>query len=304
MPFHLTWWDALTVPPPPRVATPTERERVRKARFISRLVLAILLFASANLLLLLAVHDLASVTVTSGAILLLLAALAFNRRGKIGVAGGLCVACVIFADTAPILLAHTLDVSLLPTLYFLSLAIVMAGALMTPAASFVVAVLTSIVIAGCIYLVPHTVALQSFTQGNVTSVLLPPIILQALTALVTFFVVRDLNTAIERADRAEEIVALKNEVIALTRTQAQGRQQLEEGIRQLAEVHAQVANGNLSARVSLASGNVLYAVAVPLNTLLSRTQRYKQERDALAQDVRVLQVRLDSTPPSHTSLLL
>ena len=304
MHLRFQWWETLTVPPQPRVATPTERERVRKARFISRLILAILVFASANVLLLLTVHDFSSVQVTVGAILLLLAALVFNRRGDVALAAGLCVTCVIFADTSPILLAHTLDVSLLPTLYFLSLAIVMAGALITPVAAFVVAAITSSVIAGCIYLLPHTVALHAFTQGNVSSVLLPPLILQMLTALVTFFVVRDLNTAIERADRAEEIVALKNEVITLTRTHAQGKQQLEEGIRQLAEVHAQVANGNLSARVSLTSGNVLYAVAVPLNTLLSRAQGWKQERDDVTRQLRILQVRLDQIPPSHRSLLL
>jgi hypothetical protein len=93
----------------------------------------------------------------------------------------------------------------------------------------------------------------------------------------------NLLDTIRRADRAEEIVALQEEMSAYEQSRLDQQARLEEGIRKIAEVHARIANGDLQARVSLTEGDVLWSVAVPLNNLLNRLQGSLQTRDALTQ---------------------
>lgn len=57
----------------------------------------------------------------------------------------------------------------------------------------------------------------------------------------------------------------------------------------IAQVHARIANGDLSARVPLNSDNVLWQVAVPLNNLLNRLQTTKEKADQFDRMNHVLQ---------------
>ena len=49
----------------------------------------------------------------------------------------------------------------------------------------------------------------------------------------------------------------------------------------IAQVHSEVARGNLNARVPLSKENVLWQIAVPLNNLLNRLQQWKNAADQM-----------------------
>ncbi|EFH84230.1 hypothetical protein [Ktedonobacter racemifer] len=98
---------------------------------------------------------------------------------------------------------------------------------------------------------------------------------------VTYVIMRNLINTIHRADRAEEIVSLQQELALHVRTQVQQKQQLEEGFQKIAETHARISNGDLSVRVNLSEGHALWNVAGSLNNLLNRMQRMKSDADML-----------------------
>jgi methyl-accepting chemotaxis protein len=65
--------------------------------------------------------------------------------------------------------------------------------------------------------------------------------------------------------------------------EAQQKRELEASIQQIVQVHAQVANGDFSARVPLGQRDTLWEVAGALNNLLARLQRFRQDSLTLQQ---------------------
>jgi hypothetical protein len=80
---------------------------------------------------------------------------------------------------------------------------------------------------------------------------------------------RSVDTAISRADRAEEFAEYE-------RRELESKRQIEVAAQHLLEVHTRVANGDFNSRVALDRGNVLWSVGQSLNTLLQRLQRQGQ----------------------------
>ncbi len=66
------------------------------------------------------------------------------------------------------------------------------------------------------------------------------------------------------------------EIIALERSNAEQKYQLEAGIQLILQTHVQTANGNFSARAPLTEDHVLWQIAYSLNNLLARLQRLSQ----------------------------
>ncbi|HZC77676.1 MAG TPA: hypothetical protein VE258_07995, partial [Ktedonobacterales bacterium] len=77
------------------------------------------------------------------------------------------------------------------------------------------------------------------------------------------------ESAIRRADRAEDLAALEHAV-------SEQRRQLEVGAQQLLETHVRVANGDYGARAPVVQDNILWQVAASLNNLLARLQKSAQ----------------------------
>ena len=147
---------------------------------------------------------------------------------------------------------------------------------------FVAAVNCSCIVLTFVML-PHTQQLHALLGNNgMYSLMVPPIILQIVVAVIIYVIMQNLLKTIRRADRAEEIAELQKEIATYERTRAQEKQQLEESIQKIAQIHTQIANGNLDARVSLSESNVLWNIAIPLNNLLSRVQRLKYDADQYA----------------------
>ena len=60
------------------------------------------------------------------------------------------------------------------------------------------------------------------------------------------------------------------------RRDAEQKQELEAGIRELLAVHTEVANGNFRARSTASRGSMLWLISTSLNNLIGRMQVYAQ----------------------------
>jgi hypothetical protein len=126
-----------------------------------------------------------------------------------------------------------------------------------------------------------------------------PIAIQIITAFVSYLWISNAIQGMRRADNAEEMNNLAQELLIQQRSKVQEKQKLEESIQQIIEVHMRVANGNFNARVPLNDSNMLWPLAGSLNNLLGRVQRWRQDaiqseriRQAiqkLIQDIRIAQ---------------
>ena len=85
-------------------------------------------------------------------------------------------------------------------------------------------------------------------------------------ALFGWMGARSVDNAIARADQAEELARLEHAFAEQTR-------QLEQGIREIQQVHVRVANGDFNARAPLAQDHILWQIAYSLNNLIQRVQR-------------------------------
>lgn len=282
--FSLRWWDRVSMPPAIPGANPAQRERQRQAQLISRFLLVIFgLTLLGTPTILTQTNRLISLT-TGVSYLFYIATLFFNRANRTLIAGFCCMIGLVIGIMTPLLFQGAgIDVGTLAIYYLFAIVEIISCALLPPAMVFLVAFLDSAVICLSLTLQPKLPTLQALVQSNLMGVLIPPILMQAVVAAVMFLLISNLLQAIRRADRAEEITKLQREIVSYEQAKAQDKQQLEDALQQIASVHAQVANGNLNARVSLTEGDVLWTVAIPLNNLLSRAQKWKRDSDMLTQ---------------------
>lgn len=279
----MAWWYAFSMPKRGPDTTPGERERSRYARLTSGFLLLIcLLFIPISPLMIFdSPNSPSSPPIGIGILILLACAFGFGKAGWNYISAACIVAYNILCITA-VMVTNPLDPSLLPLFGVFTISIILAGALMPPIASLVVGVLCCLDIAFISQLVPHTPAYQQMLdKGLFTVTLIVPIGIQLIISVVTYVIMRNLINTIHRADRAEEIVSLQQELALHVRTQVQQKQQLEEGFQKIAETHARISNGDLSVRVSLSEGHMLWNVAGSLNNLLNRMQRMKDDADIL-----------------------
>lgn len=280
MKAFLAWWYQFSLPQREPDVTPAERERSRYARLTSAFSLLILCI-SVPLTINTAINRVTSTGPIFGVIGLacVLAAIACNKMGYNRVAAFLLLLYpTLIAGGA--LLRDPLDPAFVPVFCALSITVILAGSLMPPVFAIVVALMNCGIIAADAIFQRHTAYYdQMMRTGGGSLVFGVPVIMQILVAIVIYVIMNNLITTIRRADRAEEIVALQKEIVEHQRRRVQEQQQLEEGIAEIAQVYAAVANGDLETRVPLASDSILWQIAVPLNNLLSRAAQWKKNSD-------------------------
>jgi hypothetical protein len=272
-------WVRMTSPHadmPPR--TIDERERLRRARLASYIVLSVLIVDI--LLIPLGLGDPVGtlLPVVGGGAFILVAAL-FNRLGNVAVTALLLIAIINGAVSASLLSQPTgLTTDALPAFDLLVISVVVGASLLPRVAAFIVAFANIAIIALLFFLTPHAPDLTheltdpAVLGGGavaVAALLGRPIALQIVIAIVAYLWVRGTDDAIRRADRAEEIAALEH-------TLADQKRQLDIGIQQILQTHVRAANGDYSARAPLGQDNLLWQIASSLNNLLSRLQRTGQ----------------------------
>jgi hypothetical protein len=155
-----------------------------------------------------------------------------------------------------------------------------------------VAAFNCIFIAGCLAFLPKTPELAHTLSFAAYNAYERPIALQIITALVTFIWVNSAIQEMRRADSVEEVNKFAQDLSRQQQVEVQKKQQLEESIKQIVDVHMQVANGNFSARVPLDQNNVLWSIGGSLNNLLARLQRWRQDALRLQQTEMAIQQML------------
>ena len=202
--------------------------------------------------------------------LLLLAALiavGFNRAGRPRIAGlliacglGMGICCLILTGASGLgvdalslfdllLFSELLVASLLPVQWVIAVAFLNSG--------FVIAALLAI---------PQTPALADAMQASAYTLVLRPIALYFIVAAVLWLWVSSTMRVLKRVEQAE-LLATHEYMIACQ------KYLLDSSIDQIMQTLAQVANGNLKARVPLQDGSPLWSFTIALNNLLNRIQR-------------------------------
>lgn len=276
----LTIWEKLTVPPLPQNATLAEKEKHRRANLTSRF--ALILFPLALIPIpLVAFNGIGSQFVAFILMLVLLTcSVIFNKRGLGVEAGAFLVASTFVSVAAPVVTPkQALDITQIYQLNYLLLPVVIAGALLPPVSTLIVGGLSCAVILIAVLFSTHTPQLQSQIQVSPAAVLAPTLLLQIAVAVLTYIVVHNLLEMVKRADASEERARLITHLADLERKKAEEGEKLQSAITTIQETHKRIANGDLSARVPTHEGNVLWSVAVPLNNLLSRAQKWRQYAD-------------------------
>lgn len=279
----LNWWYGISLPKRGPDTTPMERERTRYARLTSAftLLLLVVYMPLGPIMFFNSPHSPSSPPIAVALLCLLVGAIMLGRWGWHIPAATCVVLHVVLGVTGP-LVTNLLDPTLLPIFGLLSVAIILAGALMPPEAALIVGAGSCIEIVLISVFQPHTVAYEAMLQRNLFTVtLMLPIAIQLIVSVVIYAIMRNWIMTIRRADRAEEIIALQKEVAEYQRGRSVEKEQLEEGFYKIADTYTRIANGDFQARVSLSEGNVLWSIALPLNNLLNRLQYWKNDVDML-----------------------
>jgi hypothetical protein len=127
-------------------------------------------------------------------------------------------------------------------------------------------------ILGDFFLLPHAHDLQILIQDwhGPTIAFARPLIIQLCGALLCFIEARSTDQAIARADKAEELVLLREQV-------AKEKRALEIGIQEIVKTLTNAANGHYSANSILSKDNVLWRISSTLNTLFHRLQSARKQ---------------------------
>jgi hypothetical protein len=292
-------WLRLTSPGadrPPRSIE--ERERLRKARLASYIILSILVVIV--LLIPLGLGDpVGTLLPVLAAGVFTLGAAVLNRFGNVTATAVILLLIVNGAIAASLLSQpNGLTTDALPAFDLFVISVVVAASLLPRAAAFFVAFLNIGIIAALFFLTPHApdlvheVSDPAILGGGavaIASLLARPIALQMIIAIVAYLWVRGADDAIRRADRAEEIAALEH-------TLADQKRQLDIGVQQILQTHVRAANGDYTARAPLGQDNILWQIASSLNNLLSRLQRSGQAEHQLRrtdEEIRRLAAAID-----------
>lgn len=266
------WWYRLTMPPERSgYLTFAQREASRRARLLSAFTFFLLL---TDLLLLPATLFVPNHYVLFVFIFVLVASIASalaNRANHVTFASFLLVSALELALIAVIASTLPFDIGNLPLYDLLIVAELFTASLLPASSIFVVALFNTLFIIIEVLLQKTsagfaTPALYAYLQDPFHATLVRPVALQIIVGVVSFLWVRSTSQAIARADRAEMIAQLEHAL-------AQQKEELEEGIQQILQTHAEVSNGNFDARIPMTRDHTLWPLANALNTLLTRFQR-------------------------------
>jgi hypothetical protein len=174
-----------------------------------------------------------------------------------------------------------LSMLVLPLFGLLVLPLLCAVSFLPPGWIFVVALINILFTLLSLTYLPRTAELSAILAIAYAGIVTPIIFSQILVSVVAFVWVRSSTQALQRADRAEELARLEHDMALQAEEAAHQKQRLEDSIHKIVETHMRVANGDFDARVPVGEENVLWQISGPLNNLLARTQRWRQDANEL-----------------------
>jgi len=290
----LQWWYHMTSPSEPASsASFAERERFRRGRTGSLVLMILFLllflsypaaFAGSNSFL---------ITILTIDILLLTLAAGLNRWGYVNASGILVVCCFIASPTINILTTPKgLNTAVLPIYGLLVLPLMCAVSFLPPWWVFIIGIGNCLFTLYTLIFLPSTGELHTLLQIAFPGIITPILLSQMIVSLVAFLWVQGATDALQRADRAEEIAHLEAIELQHQEEQLALSRQIEEGIQQILSTMGSILSHNdFSIHIPLKQENILWRVSILINTLLARLQDLKQQQEELektyfvAQDV-------------------
>lgn len=215
--------------------------------------------------------DIPTILIILPGLMLCSLAFLFHRLGKVLVVSVLLIVIVNLGCSLTLLTAPGgLDVGNLPVFDMLIVSELIAISLLPARSVFLVALANALFTLVDITFQPHTAALNHFlASGTGYTAIVHPLSLQIIVAIVTYIWVRSTQSAMTRADRAEEIAKLR-------KREADRKQQLDANIEELSQVLVRAANGDRSVRVNLSQDNILWRIGNLLNLLVTRLAKTSQ----------------------------
>ncbi len=275
-------WLRLTAPAGARnyenAPSRSQRERLRRAGLTSYMA-PVVFFAP--LLLLQQASNLATLVSIVTMMVIACIAVIFNRLGKQTVAALLIVLSMDIVIEGSLLTASGgLSTGWLLTFDLFVVPLIAVGVLLSRRYVWIFMVVHIACILGDFFLMPHAPDLQLLIQywHGPAVAFARPIIIQLGAALLCFIEVRSTDEAITRADQAEELARLREEV-------ANEKRALELGIQEILRTLTNAANGHYSAHSILSKDNVLWRISSTLNTLFHRLQNARKHEITVHQAV-------------------
>jgi hypothetical protein len=189
-----------------------------------------------------------------------------NRMGNLTLAGLLMVALADISLPA-IPATGAVDLQHFGALYLSVGSLLVAASVLPAWTVFPLALANCGMVLSIIAFLPHSAAFNAVLRSNdAQQILAGPLLMQFIVALVAFLWAYSMLNALRRADRAEEIAILEQREL-------DRQAELEEGVRQLLEVHVRLANGDFQARAPTMRNPLLWSVGNSLNFLIARLSR-------------------------------
>jgi HAMP domain-containing protein len=273
------WWLRLSLPRPSAadLLNAARREQLRRAQILSTLLAATLIVVL--ILTPLSFSPSFNAGTLAGVVmgaLIVLISMVLCRTGRVtaastvyvlGITLAIAVGQSIFPDNKIGLQdIEPFDLFVVP--------IVFAGILLPRVASILIWVFSAIFTVTILSVIPHRANLDQYLNGQgIYAVAVQPILLAAILAVVSWVAAGSVNRAIMQADRTAEVARAYQAM-------ADQKQRLEDAVAIIREVHARVANGDLTARAPIVSGE-LVSLAVSLNLMLERLARSQAAETAL-----------------------
>jgi hypothetical protein len=264
------WWLRLTsMAPDTNHRSFASRERVRRSRLASWLILGIL---GVDLILIpISAGSPATIIAIATVFVGLLLVAVCNRIGWVTFSGFTIVVLITAAVFGSIVSEpNGLSMFDIPGYDILVVTVVVGASILPPISAFFIAAINASLVVLDFSVQPHAADVHANIQLYGTFALVArPIALLIIVAVVSYLWVQGTHREIRRADRAEEVAALEH-------AYAEQSRQLEIGVQQILATHVRIANGDFSARAPLSQDNVLWQIAASLNNLLGRLQKAGQ----------------------------
>ncbi|HEY7849188.1 MAG TPA: hypothetical protein VIC27_03935 [Ktedonobacterales bacterium] len=273
------WWLNLTAPPEPdRILSHAQSERLRKAELTSLTLIPVFAFLIAlvsNSLVSAATAEAAGVM----AIVLIIAA-TLNRAGYTRTAAYLVPSALGLLLALSLVAAPGLRLIGFPIYDLFVVPIFLVSLTGNRRASWYFAFVAIVIIVADYFLQPHQLVTGmgavrfdeiAFEQGifGVWGMLNRHIALCFFAAFFGWLGARSVDTAIARADRAEEIAQLESVV-------ADQKRALDYGVQELTQAFVRAANGDYNVRVNIPRQNPLWSLGAQMNTFIQRLQQAGQ----------------------------
>jgi type II secretory pathway pseudopilin PulG len=290
------WWYAISTPEISAENAPLRiREAIRQAKFLSVILLIEIILSIGDYVTGLAYgYGLTLYIPVTISVASLIAGVILNRKGKM-LTGVIVILVVFEINMGFFLISETFaapggltPIAVNAFIILLQPGIIAASLLPAPAA-------LSVGLLNCLF----TITVLAFAPQSPELINLPPgvffnavfvnITTQIVIMIVNVFWTSSVKQEMQRADRAEEVNKLIEELATQQQQALEEKQRLEESIQQIVKVHTQIANGDLNARVPLDQGNVLWLIAGSLNNLISRLQRWRQDAKKQQQTEQAIQ---------------